>query len=159
MDLHQFSDWLASTAFSQLIQVSTWAIPAIQTVHIISLALLLACALVLALRIVGRGLSSEPLPQLATRFTRAIWYLLLVLLASGSLLIIAEPGRTITNPAFYTKLVLIALAIAMTLWLATAARREFERLSGLHTLVAGLSLLAWMAIIFAGRLIAYIESY
>jgi hypothetical protein len=159
LDLHQFSDWLSSTGFSQAIQVTTWAIPGIQTVHIICLALLFACALVFALRIAGRGLASEPLPQLAARFTRAIWYLLLVLLLSGMLLIIAEPGRTITNPVFYVKMVLLALAIIATLWLSAVARRQFERPSGVHVFVAMVSMLLWIGIMFAGRFIAYVESY
>lgn len=158
MDAHQFSDWLSSTAFSQAIQTSTWAIPAIQTVHIISLSLLMACALLLALRIMGHGLTSEPMPQLAARFTRGIWYLLVVLLASGSLLITAEPGRTVTNPAFYIKVALIVLAVIVTLWLSASARRELEKPSGLHSFLAGISMLIWIGIIFAGRLIAYIES-
>ena len=158
MDLHQFSEWLSSTPLSQLIQVTTWAIPGIQTIHIISLALLFACALVFSLRIAGRGLASEPLPQLAARFTRAIWYLLLLLLLTGGLLIVAEPGRTITNPVFYAKMVMLAAVIAVTLWLAAVARRQFERPSGVHVLMASVSMLLWVGIVFAGRLIAYVES-
>ena len=157
MDVHQFSDWLSATSLSQSIQVTTWAIPGIQTIHIIALAILFAAAIVFSLRIAGRGLASEPLPVLAGRFTRAIWYLLVVLLATGTLLIIAEPGRTITNPVFYTKMVLLAVAIAVTLWLSAVARRQFERPSGVHVFMAAVSILLWICIMFAGRLIAYIE--
>src|SRR5262245_41236788 len=84
MDVHAFSDWLSSTAISQVIQTTSWAIPGIQTVHIVSLALLFACALVVTLRFAGRGLTTEPIAQLATRFTRAIWVLLVLLLVSGT---------------------------------------------------------------------------
>jgi hypothetical protein len=158
LDLHQFSDWLSSTAFSQSIQVTTWAIPGIQTIHIICLALLFACAIVFSLRIAGRGLASEPLPLLAARFTRAIWYLLVVLLLTGTLLIIAEPGRTVTNPAFYAKMTMLVLAICITLWLSAVARRQFERPSGLHVFMAVVGILLWIGIMFAGRLIAYVDS-
>lgn len=157
MDIHQFSDWLSSTPVSQTIQITTWAIPGIQTIHIIALALLFACALVFSLRIAGRGLASEPMPLLAARFTRAIWYLLLVLLITGLLLITAEPGRTITNPVFYAKMIMLALAIIITLRLSSVARRQFERPNGLHVFLAGLGMLLWVGIMFAGRLIAYIE--
>ncbi|MEO8315375.1 MAG: DUF6644 family protein [Pseudomonadota bacterium] len=157
--MHQFSEWLSSTDLSQAIQTTTWAIPGIQTVHLICLALLFACAVVFSLRIAGRGLASEPLPLLAARFTRAIWYLLLVLLITGTLLITAEPGRTITNPVFYTKMTLLAVVIALTLWLSSVARRQFERPSAVHVFAAGVSILLWIGIMFAGRLIAYVESY
>jgi hypothetical protein len=159
LDVNQFSEWLSATAFSQRIQITTWAIPGIQTVHIIALAILFAAALVFSLRIAGRGLASEPLPLLAARFTRAIWYLLGILLVSGTLLVIAEPGRTITNPMFYTKMAMLAVVIAITLWLSAVARRQFERPSGVHVFMAGLSMLLWAGIMFAGRLIAYIEAY
>jgi cytochrome bd-type quinol oxidase subunit 2 len=156
--MHQFSDWLSSTAISQRIQLTSWAIPGIQTVHIICLALLFACALALSLRIAGRGLASEPLHLLAARFTRAIWILLVLLLISGSLLITAEPGRTITNPVFYAKMIMLALVIVVTLWLSAVAKRQTERPSGLHVFTAAVSMLLWIGIMFAGRFIAYVES-
>ncbi len=159
VDLHQFTDWLAATPLSLVIQTTSWAIPAIQTVHILSLALLFASALVFSLRIAGQGLSSEPLNLLAARFTSAIWWMLLALLLTGSLLIAAEPGRTITNPVFYAKMVMLAAVVAITLWLSAVARRQFERPSGLHVFMAVISMLLWIGIIFAGRFIAYVESY
>jgi cytochrome bd-type quinol oxidase subunit 2 len=159
VDLHQFSDWLSATPFSQVIQTTSWAIPGIQTVHLLSLALVFASALVFSLRIAGLGLSSEPLNLLAARFTRAIWWLLLALLVTGSLLIAAEPGRTITNPVFYAKMVMLAAVVTITLWLSAVARRQFERPSGLHVFMAVISMLLWIGIIFAGRFIAYVESY
>jgi hypothetical protein len=158
-DLHQFSDWLSNTPFSQLIQVTSWAIPGIQTVHIVCLALLFSAALVLSLRVLGRGLTAEPLDRLVPRFARAIWTLLVVLLISGSLLIVAEPGRTITNPMFYAKMVMLAVVVAITLWLSAAARRPLEALTAAHRVAAAAAMLLWIGIIFAGRFIAYVESY
>ena len=61
MDLHQFSDGLSATPLSQLIQTTTWMIPAIQTVHLVALALVFTAGLVLALRVLGFGLTVEPL--------------------------------------------------------------------------------------------------
>ena len=159
MNIHQFGDWLSSTAFSQAIQVSTWAIPGIQTVHIICLATLFATALTFSLRIAGRGLVSEPLQSLGPRLTRTIWILLVVLLCSGALLIIAEPGRTITNPAFYAKMTMLLLAMGITLWLSSVSRRQNSAPTGVHVAAAIIAMLLWMGIIVAGRLIAYIESY
>lgn len=157
MDINEFSNWLSATAMSQSIQTTSWAIPSIQTVHIISLALLFASALVLSLRVAGRGLMTEPLPMVAARFGGAIWILLTLLLATGLLLITAEPGRTITNPMFYAKMIMLAVAILVTLWLASAAKQPLERLSSLHALGAVVGMLLWIGIMFAGRLIAYYE--
>lgn len=158
MDLHQFSAWLSETAVSQRIQLTSWAIPGIQTVHIVSLALLFACALTFSLRIAGRGLVFEPLNVLAARFTKAIWVFLVLLLISGLLLITAEPGRTITNPMFYAKMIMLVIVVAITLWLAAAAKRQSDRLSTAHVFAAVIGMLLWMGIMFAGRFIAYYES-
>jgi hypothetical protein len=159
MTMMEFSEWLAETPVSQLIQVTSWAIPALQVVHIISLSTLFAAALVLALRIAGHGLVAEALPSIAARFLPVVWICLLLLLLTGSLLVTAEPGRTITNPVFYTKMTLVAAAGAITLWLGAVSRRQLERPSAVHVAAAAVSLLLWAGIMIAGRYIAYVESY
>lgn len=159
VEASSFSVRLSETALSQAIQVNSWAIPAIQTVHIIALATLLGCALVLALRFMGRGLAAEPLQRISSRFTPLIWKLLLVLLLSGALLIIAEPGRTLTNPVFFAKMAMLVVVCGLTLWMSGVARRDTGRLSPLHMVVACCTLLLWSGIIVAGRFIAYVESF
>jgi hypothetical protein len=155
MKLIAFSHWLSSTPFSQLIQTTSWAIPGIQVVHILCLATLFALTLNLSLRIAGRGLAAEPLRSLAARFVPVVWGCLVLLLLSGTLLIIAEPERTITNPVFYLKMSLLLVAIVLLLWLTSEARREPERPGGLKVAVAAVWMLIWTGIIIAGRYIAY----
>lgn len=155
----QFSDWLAATGLSQLIQTTPSAIPSLQTLHILALAVLFAAALVVALRFFGRGLAAEPLHALARRFVRIIWLLIVALALTGALLIIAEPHRTLGNAMFYAKMTMLLLAIILTAWLAAVARREHERVSALHQAGAAVTILLWVGIMFAGRLIAYYESF
>ncbi len=159
VNLHEFSDWLSNTAFSQAIQVTSWAIPSIQVIHIICLAALLATALMFTLRIAGRGLVNEPLHLQAPRFARTIVLLVVILFLDGALLITAEPGRTITNPAFYAKMIMLVLSVSITLWLARVSRRQFESPTGAHVAAAVFAMALWVAIIFCGRFIAYVESY
>lgn len=157
MTVFEFSDWLSATAPSQAIQVHSWAIPSIQTTHIISLAVLFSSALMVDLRVLGSGLRSEPLQAVAQRFLPALWGALLVLLVTGTLLIIAEPGRTLGNPAFYFKMTCLVLAIIVTLWLQRFSRSS-RPVTGLPVALACVSLALWAAIIVSGRLIAYIEA-
>ncbi len=159
MDLQQFNDWLTSTGLSQAIQLSTWAIPSIQTVHILALALLFAAALVVGLRFWGKGLAVEPLHLLAQRFIRLIWLLVVVLAVTGLLLIVAEPHRTLGNPVFYLKMVLLLVAIVITAWLSSVSTRQHDRVSGAHRIAAALTVLLWIGIMFAGRFIAYYDPY
>lgn len=159
MDLQQFNDWLTSTGLSQAIQLSTWAIPSIQTVHILALALLFAAALVVGLRFWGKGLAVEPLHLLAQRFIRLIWLLVVVLAVTGLLLIVAEPHRTLGNSVFYLKMVLLLVAIVITAWLSSVSTRQHDRVSGAHRIAAALTVLLWIGIMFAGRFIAYYDPY
>lgn len=157
MYLHQLSAWLATTALNRAMQTTSWAIPGIQTVHIIALSLVFTAALLLWLRFTGFGFSMTPLAEFTTRCTRLIWPPLAVLLVSGTLLIIAEPDRTITNRVFYVKMLLLAFAVATTLWLSGASRRRPERPAAQHAFIATFGMFLWTGIIFAGRFIAYVE--
>ena len=157
MTIATFSEWLSNTAPSQFIQVTNWIIPAVQTVHILCIALLLSAAVVVDLRIFGAGLRSETLAQVADRFVPKIWACLPVLLVTGLILIIAEPGRTLGNPAFYLKMISLVVVMGVTQWLHNYARSA-RALSVVPALLAIVSVLLWATIIVSGRLIAYIES-
>jgi|SRR5215469_15045028 len=156
MNARAFNDWLSSTALSQVLQDTHGAIAGIQMVHIVCLATLFALALNLSLRLAGRGLVAEPLASMAARFVPGIWICLALLLLTGSLLIVAEPHRTITNPAFYTKMGLLAVGIVLTIRLASIARGQPEKTTAPRVAMAMLYMLIWIGIIFAGRYIAYL---
>jgi hypothetical protein len=154
MTIAEFSDWLSATPVSQYIQVTDGLIPALQTVHIICVAVTFAAALMVDLRVLGTGLKSESLKAVSDRFIPSIWVCILILLATGALLIIAEPARTLSNPSFYLKLTALFLAIVVTLWLKGFAQGS-RPVTGLPVLAAIVSMLLWMTVIVAGRYIAY----
>jgi len=154
MTIAEFSDWLSTTAASQYIQVTDGVIPALQTVHIVCVAVVFAAAVMVDLRVLGTGLKSETLKAVAERFIPSIWVCIVILLATGALLIVAEPGRTLANPSFYLKLTALFLAIVVTLWLKGFAQGS-RPVSGLPVVAAIVSMLLWMTVIVAGRYIAY----
>jgi hypothetical protein len=158
MTLIEFSEWLSQTQVSQLIQVTSWAIPGLQTVHILALAVLFAAALVVALRVFGLGLRSEALTDVATRFSPPLWKALVVLAVSGALLISAEPGRTLGNPAFNLKMLCLVAVIVVTLLLRSQLRAG-RAVGAAQYALAILSVGLWATIMVAGRLIAYTEAY
>src|SRR6202023_177313 len=112
--LSEFCKWLAATPLSHTIQTTGWIIPALQTIHILSVAVLFSSAILVDLRIWRLLESDVPLPDIARRFLPAIWPVLLILLVTGSLLIIGEPRRSLLNSTFYLKMALLAVAIMLT---------------------------------------------
>ncbi|MET0292247.1 MAG: DUF6644 family protein [Steroidobacteraceae bacterium] len=151
--MESFNEWLTGTAVSQMIQTTSWAIPGLQTIHIICLALLFITALMVTMRVLGRSWHEDAPRAVADRFLPVVWTCLVVLLITGSLLISAEPGRTLTNQSFYVKVVMIVLAVILTLVVGGAARRG--AIGGAHKAMAVFSMLLWAGVIIAGRYIAY----
>jgi hypothetical protein len=162
--LSEFSKWLAATPLSHVIQTTKWVIPALQTVHILSVAVVFSSAVLVDLRLWRLLNRDVPLPQVARRFLPTIWPVLLVLLITGSLLIIGEPKRSLLNSAFYLKMALLAVAIVLTAWLQWSLsssptfwdKNRARRTAG--QLAATLSILVWCGILFAGRWIAYTQA-
>jgi hypothetical protein len=162
--LSEFSRWLAATPLSHLIQTTKWVIPALQTIHILSVAVVFSSAVLVDLRLWRLLNRDVPLPEIARRFLPTIWPVLLVLLLTGSLLIIGEPKRSLLNSAFYLKMALLAVAIVLTAWLQWSLssspnfwdRNRARRIAG--QLAASVSILVWCGILFAGRWIAYTQA-
>ena len=161
--LHHFCEWLGSTPISNTFQNVGWIIPLTQTVHILCIALLLSSAAMLDLRLFGMAGRSDTMAGTAKRLLPWIWWTLPVLLITGMILTIAEPSRELENPTFLKKMILIVVAIVVTgglqmvlkrdpaFWEASPARARWAKV------LAVCSLALFVAIVFAGRLIAYTD--
>jgi hypothetical protein len=163
--LRVFADWLSTTSLSETIQNVSWIIPTVQTIHIVCVAIVVTATFFVDLRILGLFSRSQTLASLSHRFLTWIWWALIVLLVSGALLIIGEPGRSLLNPAFAAKMVMLLVVAALTVvlqrplvtnagfWDASGGRQAAAKL------IAVASLALWSCIVFAGRWIAYVTAY
>jgi hypothetical protein len=162
--LSELSKWLASTSLSHTIQTVTWIIPTLQTIHILGVAVVFSAAVLVDFRMFRMFERDVPLPEISHRFLRTIWPVLLVLLLTGSLLIIGEPRRSLLNSTFYLKMLLLLAAVVLTAMLqgSIAASPCFwekdrgRRMAG--KALATLSIAIWCGILFAGRWIAYTQA-
>ena len=160
MTIDQFCTWLAHTPLSLTLSGHHWITPALQTVHILSVAAVLASAITVDLRLLGlRRLDHFPL--FARRYMPWIWRALVLLLATGVLLVIGEPARELKSPVFIAKMVLVIVAVSMTAAAQAPLRASVEgpepvALPAFAKPFAIVSLVLWAAIVFAGRWIAYV---
>jgi hypothetical protein len=162
--LRDFCKALAATSLSNTIQTTGWIIPILQIIHILGVAVLFSSAILVDLRIWRLLQRDVTLSDVARRFLPAIWPVLLVLLITGSLLIIGEPRRILLNATFYLKMALLAVALALTAglqWSLSSAPEVWEkdrwgRMAA--KFVATISVLLWCSILFAGRWIAYSQA-
>jgi hypothetical protein len=158
--LANFCSWLAVTPFSLLMQNVEWLVPMVQIVHILAIAAVISSVFVVNLRLIGIFGNDQSHTHGNARFLTVIWWTLPILLATGAVLIIAEPARSLASSAFQLKMVLLVLAIIVTLYCQNTFVRDSARLGrrggrNAARLIAVLSLTLWIGIIFAGRWIAY----
>jgi hypothetical protein len=161
--LDNFIQWLSATWVSVIIQKVFWIIPTVQTVHILAISVVLASMAMFDLRLLGIAGRQHSIVSLSQRFMPWLWCALIVLAASGSVLIVGEPKRALGNPVFLAKMIMLTLAVTLTLAFQVTLKRDLARGNGdltpAHLAAAkftGLvSLVLWVGIAVAGRWIAY----
>jgi hypothetical protein len=147
------------TRLSTAIRESTWAVMAMEAVHLIGLTLLSGPAIIVglgALRPGGlRGLSVSTLTAALLPVLR-IGLLLMAL--SGSLIALSMPFKYYGNTAFRWKMLLLLVALATTASLGPLSRLESLN-SSQRARQRGLALAAlalWLGVGFSGRLIGFL---
>jgi hypothetical protein len=157
-----FALWLSTTAPSLFIQEhNAWAIPTIQSVHIVGIAFVMGSVLLIDLRILGWAGTDQTLRQTADRFgpwlTGSLW----LLLATGILMVIGEPTRELISFSFWLKMALVALGAAVAVAFLASLRRLEPRWEGtlIHRpavmTLAVVTFIVWACVIVLGRLIGY----
>jgi hypothetical protein len=157
--LKQFANWLSTTARSVFLQNhNSWAIPTIQSIHIVGIAIVLGSVFMIDLRLLGWAGMDQTLRQTTNRFgpwlTGALW----LMLATGILMVIGEPVRELITFSFWLKMFLVAVGTAIAVAFLKAVHRHearWEEQRGAVKSLAILTFLIWVCIIFLGRLIAY----
>lgn len=160
MMIPEFCDWLSHTAASNTIANVTWIIPATQTVHIMAVTVVMAPMMMFDLRMMGIAGRQQSISQVADRFIPPIWPALLVLLATGTILTIGEPGRELLSDAFRLKMMLVATVSIITYYLQRKLRRDrsfWDNHRAAAVSWAVISLLLWLTIATCGRWIAYLS--
>lgn len=129
--------------------------------HTIGLALAVGPNAAIDLRLLGVA-REIPLPPLG-RWFRLIWIGLGLNVISGVFLVLSYPVKALTNPMFYTKLLLVGLAV----WILQRIKVRVFAETGLSDVemaargktLAVWSLVLWTGVIGAGRLLAYTCNY
>ena len=160
--IKEFCDWLSTTNVSVAFQSANWFVPTVQTVHIISIAILLTAVYVVSFRLIGVTRGGQSLAVLTAKSTPWIWIALCVLLGTGILLTITEPARELLNWAFRVKMLMVIALAAILLvvqtrtrqspeyWTESPTRRRAARAIGIAAVIIG------AGIVTAGRWIAYV---
>ena len=160
--MKQFAEWLSTTFLSVFIQKhNSWVIPAIQSIHIVGIGVVLGSVFMIDLRVLGLAGMDQTLRQITTRFGPWLTAALCVLLATGALMVIGEPVRELVTLSFWLKMFFVAVGTLIAAIFQITLRKHEQQWE--ETLVnrrsikclAVLTFLIWVCIIILGRLIAY----
>lgn len=149
---------LEAWPLAQWLRESLLAYPVLNALHIVAIALLLGGIAVLDLRLLGFA-REVPIAHVA----RTAWPVaalgVTLALVTGPLLFIVQPSDYLVNPAFVWKflLLLAALTNVAMFHMSCAGVLAGRRAPGPGVRwFAAASLLLWLAVLFAGRMIAFV---
>lgn len=153
---------LEQTPIGASVRESLWLFPAVETLHLLGMAVLVAAVGAFDVRLLGLAMRGVRVSELARRLFPWAWAAFAVQVITGFLLFSSEATRMVVNPAFRIKMVLIALAgvhAAAFRWIACRDMAEWEAESRtpIRAKIAGLiSILLWVGVVAAGRWIGFI---
>jgi hypothetical protein len=154
--MHYFL-WLEGTGFSIWMRESGLAFFSSLILHALGMAFLVGAHLATDLRILGVA-PGVPL-SLIRRFRPVTWAALIVVSASGVLLLVAYPAKALTNPVFYLKLLAATVALLIGRSLYRGVLRDVTgdsgQVPGKARALAALSIALWITTITSGRVLAY----
>lgn len=156
--LEDLAQALQASPFGAWAGQSAYAYPAANLIHLLGLVMLVGGIGLVDLRLVG-AFRSLPPAALSRTLTPVAIAGLLLLIPSGLTMFAADAKAMVASVTFQRKLVLIALALANAilfrwLWGKRIADWDASPPRG-GRLMAGASLLLWLAVAAHGRMIAY----
>jgi len=158
--LHETLKSLEDTPIAAAMREGKWLYPAVETLHILGFVVLVGSAAMFDLRLLGLS-KRIPVKDLARHLLRWSQASIFVVVPAGLALFMSDATATWQNPAFRTKLVLLAAALLNAIIFHMYTLRSVDQWnvsSATPTtakIAAALSLMHWIGIITAGRLIAY----
>jgi hypothetical protein len=158
------SIWLKSledTGFASGIRNSLYIFPLLESVHVMALSLVFGTIIVVDLRLLGVASRHRPFERMSSELLKWTWWGFALTALTGAIMFTTNARVYADNTAFRIKLVLLALAgLNMVAFHLTAGRtvRLWDRQSSappLGRLAAVLSLILWIGVIVAGRVIGF----
>src|SRR5579859_2064499 len=161
MSLEAVLKILYNSGISQWIRQSPAVFPAIESLHVIAIALVFGTIMIVDLRLIGFASHRRSANKLIAELLPVTWSAFALAAATGSLLFISNAPAYANNTQFRLKLlVMLAAGINMAIFHATAYRRITDWDDALQpptaARIAGVtSLMLWIAVINIGRWVGF----
>jgi hypothetical protein len=148
---------IQTSALSRAIaQANHLFMASLQIVHVIGFILLLSSLVIISLRVLGLVFNQTPLSTVAADTLRVLWFGLALAVVTGVIMFIGAPKHYFSNPAFTTKMVLLAIAVLVQAVIFRRVATVEQPRIGLARVGVALALLFWFGVSMAGRAIGFV---
>jgi len=161
LTLSGFISYFEDSALADNIRENDLLFPLIESVHVVSICLVVGSILVIDLRLLGLASLNRPVGRITNAILPLTWSAFAVAAASGLLLFISNATKYLENGYFLAKVLLICAAgLNMVVFHGISAKdlRRWENEAALPLparLAGGLSILLWVAVVACGRWIGF----
>ena len=154
-----FFEWLEARPISEAIRGSVWFYAVDQSVHLVALGLFAGAVLVVDLRLLGRGLTQQPVAHVAGDAQPWLIASFVGLLVTGIPQVMSNAMKEYYSPYFWFKMEVMLLAIIFTLTLRRKVALADEGRVGPFRakLVGFISIGLWTAVAVPARLIGLLS--
>jgi hypothetical protein len=161
MDVAAILKSLEASGLATRIRDSLFLFPLIESTHVFGLALVFGTIAVIDLRLLGIASTQRPFKRMASEILKWTWAAFALTALTGALMFITNATVYYPNVYFRTKMLLLLLSgINMFVFELTAGRAIHRwdtapSAPASGKVVASVSLVVWISIIFMGRLIGF----
>ncbi len=157
--VQSFFQWMQGLEFSNWILMATWVSPVLQCLHLMAICVFAGALLIVDIRLLGKGLTSTPVAQLARNAEKWMICSFAVLIVTGVPQMMSTALKQYYSPHFWLKMQIMGFALLFTFTVrrAVALADEGSFASWVPKLVAVLSMGCWMAVTIWARLIGLLS--
>jgi hypothetical protein len=153
--------FLENSSIADNIRENDLLFPVIESVHVLSICLVVGSILVVDLRLLGFASTRWRVSRVTRAILPLTWGAFVVAVASGGLLFISNATKYLSNGFFIAKLCLIGAAgvnMAIFHFISANDMSKWDKNARLPLparLAGGLSILLWIAVVACGRWIGF----
>lgn len=148
--MNGFIQWCQYNLLSQFMRSAKWPYPTVEVFHIAGLILVFGSILILNLRIFGRILRQEPVPQVAAGLSPVTLTGIAAQVVSGPVLFMTSAMKFSESTPFKLKLLLLAVALTYHFGVHRRFALDPETPAQILRVSAAASMLLWISVVLAG---------
>ena len=154
-----FFEWLDTLRIGDWISTSSYAAPLINVAHILALVILFGSLLIVDLRLLGHGMTNQPVAKVARDARPWLIGALICMVLTGILYLLSVPVKEYYSPFFWLKMRLLLFTLIFTFTLRHKVTMADEaRVGPVWGKVVGLvSIALWTWVAVEGRLIGLLS--